>query len=95
MGNLDFVENSADIRKSMEAFNRDCIHHQKTMLNLLSQCTYWVYDSSNDTFGPSKFVGFQHMTFDCYEEARAAKKKKKNSSIQDASLMRIGLPETR
>src|SRR5208283_2804936 len=74
---LEFVESPAEIRESMEVFKRDFITYPKTTLKLLSRWQYWVYDPLHDTFGPSKFAGFKHMTFAHYEEATILKKQLK------------------
>jgi hypothetical protein len=67
---LTFVSNRQDIRGSLCTFNRDLQQYHQLARSLLRTTTYWVYDPSTKTFGPSKFIGFKSMNFAKYGRAR-------------------------
>jgi len=64
------VEDRRDIEESFNTFITGVKDHRKLTRDLLSRCEHWVYDPVNDTFAPSKFVGFKEMDFPTYQEAR-------------------------
>lgn len=68
---LVFVADAADIQQSLHRFNADAARYAELAVSLLRQTTYWVYEPASQAFGPSKFVGFQNMTFPRYQAARA------------------------
>jgi hypothetical protein len=66
---LVLVATSDEVRQSLTRFNSEAKRFRDRALSLLHQTTYWVYDDDSDSFGPSKFVGFDDMSFAKYEEA--------------------------
>jgi hypothetical protein len=66
---LKLVESQTDLRTNIQTFNAEASHNRDRALSILRGTTYWVYDSIAEQFGPSKFVGFERMTFDMYEES--------------------------
>lgn len=46
--------------------------YRKLAKQLLRSARVWVYSPNTQSFGPSKFVGFQNMSFGDYEAARQA-----------------------
>ena len=66
---LTLVESIADIRSTIDRFNRHAVANADRALSVLRSTTFWVYDPASRTFGPSKFVGFVGMTFTRYEQA--------------------------
>ena len=58
-----------EIRANIRNFNREAktSSNNYRARNLLRVTTYWLYDGETDAFGPSKFVGFRSMTFECYD----------------------------
>lgn len=58
-----------EIRANIRNFNREAktSSNNYRARNLLRVTTYWLYDEETDAFGPSKFVGFRSMTFECYD----------------------------
>ncbi len=67
---LKYVDHHKDIQDSLDTFNRDFRQNLDLARDLLRKTTYWVYDPSAKTFGPSKFVGFQNMNLSDYAAAR-------------------------
>ncbi|GEM_PF-165320 len=67
---LKFVETIEEIRESLHTFNAEVGAQPKVARSLLTQTSYWVWDPSSKKFGPSKFVGLQHMNVSDYEAAR-------------------------
>lgn len=70
---LDFVNKHHnginEIRANIRYFSREATASPKNYSRarkLLTGTTYWLYDEATDAFGPSKFVGFKSMTFECY-----------------------------
>jgi len=58
-----------EIRANIRSFYREATascNNSSRAHNLLSTTRYWLYDEATDAFGPSKFVGFKSMTFECY-----------------------------
>ena len=70
---LDFVNKQHnginEIRANISHFNQEAkaSSNNYRARNLLRVTTYWLYNEQTDTFGPSKFVGFRSMTFECYD----------------------------
>jgi hypothetical protein len=56
LANINYFNRQATA--SSDNYNRAC--------KLLKGTTYWLYDEATDAFGPSKFVGFKSMSFECY-----------------------------
>lgn len=58
-----------EIRANIRCFNREATvsSNNYRARNLLRRPTYWLYDEETNAFGPSKFVGFKSMTFECYD----------------------------
>jgi len=60
----------------------------------LTKTTYWLYDEATDAFGPSKFVGFSSMTFECYdywvEKAKTRKGKFLGGDTRKANEKTLG-----
>ena len=67
---LTFASSRRDIRESLEIFNAAARENGQLARSLLHHTRYWVYNSSAGSFGPSKFVGFEGMSFDKYASAR-------------------------
>jgi len=70
---LETVRTSGEIRDNIRRFNRELTANVERVEVLVRQTTYWVVDTDEETFGPSKFVGFRSMTFDRYESALAGR----------------------
>ena len=72
---LNFVDKQSEIRSNIAYFNQKAIasNNYRRARKLLTGTTYWLYDEATDTFGPSKFVGFKLMTFECYDASVATK----------------------
>jgi hypothetical protein len=76
---LNFVDKQADgineIRSNIARFNQkaNVTSNEYRARDLLRRTRYWVYDEATDIFGPSKFVGFKLMTFECYDASVATK----------------------
>ena len=66
---LVLVTTSDEVRQSLTRFNSEAKQFRDRALSLLHQTTYWVYDDDSEHFGPAKFVGFDDMSFEKYEEA--------------------------
>lgn len=66
---LVLVTTSDEVRQSLIRFNSEAKQFRDRALSLLHQTTYWVYDDDSEQFGPAKFVGFDDMSFEKYEEA--------------------------
>lgn len=59
-----------EIRANIRYFNREATgssDNSSRARKLLTGTSYWLYDEATDAFGPSKFVGFNSMTFECYD----------------------------
>lgn len=58
-----------EIRSNIGYFNQEAkvSSNNDRVCNLLKTTTYWLYDAETNVFGPSKFVSFKSMTFQCYE----------------------------
>lgn len=67
---LSFARNPQDIEHSLNTFNASCRENYELARSLLRTTSYWVYDPSRGSFGPSKFVGFKAMSFPKYRMAR-------------------------
>src|SRR5258708_24637995 len=67
---LTCVEDKLQIQGLLDTFNSDYQQDPDLARELLRQTTLWVYSQNSNTFGPSKFVGFQNMNFRDYEAAR-------------------------
>jgi len=80
---LDFVNKQHnginEIRANISHFNQEAkaSSNNYRARNLLRTTRYWLYDEETNAFGPSKFVGFNSMTFECYNYW--VEKAKKNS----------------
>ena len=57
------------IRQNIRVFNTGARSHPARAASLLAQTTYWVFDPETTLFGPSKFCGYEGMTFARYEAA--------------------------
>lgn len=68
---LKAVASELEIRENVRRFARDALDARDRTQALVRQTTYWVFDTEDGTFGPSKFVGYQRMTFTRYEAAVA------------------------
>jgi hypothetical protein len=68
---LSLVTSEAQIRENIRRFARDAVDFHERARPLIAQTTYWVFDTDEGTFGPSKFVGYERMTFQRYESAVA------------------------
>ncbi len=68
---LKSVATESEIRENVRRFARDALEARERTQSLIRQTTYWVFDTEDGTFGPSKFVGYQRMTFARYEAAVA------------------------
>ena len=66
---LEFAKNKNDILISLHNFNREAKDNLDLTPELLIRTTYWVYDTTSNTFGPNKFVGHKNMTFWKYKSA--------------------------
>ena len=66
---LEVINSLDQLRENIRLFNRDADDHLSRTLNLIRSTKYWVFDEDNNEFAPSKFVGFQKMSFDRYEIA--------------------------
>jgi hypothetical protein len=66
---LNFVDKQSEIRSNIARFNQEANvpSNEYRARDLLRRTRYWVYDEATDAFGPSKFVGFASMTFECYD----------------------------
>ena len=91
MCTLDFVDKKCEICANIKYFNREAVASPESRARkLLRETTYWLYDESTDYFGPSKFVGFKSMTFECYNDwVKKAKKTKDEAGFFGA----VGLKE--
>ena len=69
MVTLELVENKNDILISLRNFNSEAKDNLDLTPELLIRTTYWVFDSTSNTFGPNKFVGHKNMTFRKYQSA--------------------------
>ena len=58
---LQFVETIEEIRESLHSFNTEAATQPDVSRSLLTQTSYWVWDPTIKSFGPSKFVAFKHM----------------------------------
>lgn len=59
-----------EIRANIRYFNREATgssDNSSRARKLMTGTSYWLYDEATDAFGPSKFVGFNSMTFECYD----------------------------
>ncbi len=61
------VRNAQEICQSLVRFNVEAREHARRAEIVLGRTWYWVYHPTEETFGPSKFVGFAGMTFRLYE----------------------------
>ena len=69
MCTLNFVDKQCEICANIKYFNRKAVvSPENRARKLLRETIYWLYDESTDSFGPSKFVGFKSMTFECYND---------------------------
>lgn len=67
---LKLVESPSDIRKSIAVFNKTANSQFKISWDLLRSSPCFVYDSSTNTFGNSKFVGFSELSIDEYKNLK-------------------------
>lgn len=85
-----------EIRANIRNFNREAkaSSNNYRARNLLRVTTYWLYDKETDAFGPSKFVGFRSMTFECYdywvEKAKTRKGKFLGGDTRKANEKTLG-----
>lgn len=66
---LRFVTSPGDIRRNISAFNAHAAGNRDRALKLIRSTSFWVFDPTEGRFGPSKFVGYEDMTFALYERA--------------------------
>ncbi len=84
------------IRANIRNFNREAkaSSNDCRACRLLTKTTYWLYDEATDAFGPSKFVGFSSMTFECYdywvEKAKTRKGKFLGGDTRKANEKTLG-----
>jgi hypothetical protein len=68
---LELVSRETDIVSSIEVFAADGRGADAELLKkIVSQTTYWVFNTDTGNFGAGKFVGFKGMDFDVYTWAR-------------------------
>jgi HNH endonuclease len=72
---LRLVGSAAQVRRATWQFNAHANDWKELARDLARRTDYWVYDRSNEMFGPAKFVGFANMEFEKYERARKGKLK--------------------
>lgn len=72
---ITWATNVSQVLDSLKEFNSDSLRgaNQKLAWDLIRRTQYWVHDVPSQTFGPSKFVGFESMTYDTYQQARDGK----------------------
>lgn len=66
------VLEKSQIQASLDTFNNVPRQYRKLAKQLLRSARVWVYSPNTQSFGPSKFVGYQDMNFGDYEAARQA-----------------------
>jgi len=71
MPTLRLIESLPELRDNVARFNRDASAWIDLSRQLVRQTTYWVFDSDERLFGPSKFVGFKSMIFPTYKAGMA------------------------
>lgn len=77
-----------EIRANIKCFNQQATASSKNYnraRKLLTGTTYWLYDKATDAFGPSKFVGFKSMSFECYNYWVARAKTRKGKFLGGAT----------
>ena len=86
-----------EIRANIRYFNREAtgsFDNSSRARKLLTGTRYWLYDEATDAFGPSKFVGFRSMTFECYdywvEKAKTRKGKFLGGDTRKANEKTLG-----
>ena len=86
-----------EIRANIRYFNREATgssDNSSRARKLLTGTRYWLYDEATDAFGPSKFVGFRSMTFECYdywvEKAKTRKGKFLGGDTRKANEKTLG-----
>jgi len=86
-----------EIRANIRYFNREATgssDNSSRARKLLTGTSYWLYDEATDAFGPSKFVGFSSMTFECYdywvEKAKTRKGKFLGGDTRKANEKTLG-----
>ena len=85
-----------EIRANISYFNQEAkvSSNNYRARNLLRTTTYWLYDEETNGFGPSKFVGFKSMTFECYdywvEKAKTRKGKFTGGTAREANEEVLG-----
>jgi hypothetical protein len=70
---LRLVVSPAEVRRATWQFNAGAKDSKQLALDIVRRTDYWVYDRENEMFGPAKFVGFAHMEFESYQQARDGK----------------------
>jgi hypothetical protein len=70
---LRLVASPAEVRGATWQFNAGAKDWKELALDLARRTDYWVFDSGDEMFGPAKFVGFAHMEFESYQQARDGK----------------------
>ena len=66
---LAVVREADSISTNILRFNEDAPENADRARRMLAQTTYWVFDPETALFGPSKFCGYEGMTFARYEAA--------------------------
>ncbi|HCO95893.1 MAG TPA: hypothetical protein DIU00_18475 [Phycisphaerales bacterium] len=86
-----------EIRANIRNFNREAkasSDNSSRARKLLTGTSYWLYDEATDAFGPSKFVGFNSMIFECYdywvEKAKTRKGKFLGGDTRKANEKTLG-----
>jgi HNH endonuclease len=69
--NLAVVETTEQVETNFWNFHRQARDFPARRKSLFVLTDYWVMDEISRTFAPSKFIGYQNMTFDLYEKAKA------------------------
>lgn len=66
---LKIVRTEEEIRNAISRFNRQAFGVPGRAKKLLSQTTYWAYDSATENFAPNKFAGFVGLSLADYDRA--------------------------
>ena len=76
---LRYVETIEELTASVTTFNKNCESLPSTAKELISNTTYWVFDSNTNRFGASEFCAFHPMDFFSYQRLNEGRQAQRDS----------------